>query len=88
MPLVTNLQNPLTKGTKDSAPERKGGQSPPPERQSSKQMGSVSSGQTSKTDTRAMNQETLRNLPSNPVAPMDPMCDAKTRKPSGPIDGL
>ncbi|RVD87474.1 uncharacterized protein DFL_001708 [Arthrobotrys flagrans] len=88
MPLVTNLQNPLTKSTAPEAPERKGGQSPPPERQSSKQIGASSSGQTSTTDQRAANRETLRNLPSNPIAPMDPTADLKTRKPSKMLDGL
>ncbi|KAK6506025.1 hypothetical protein TWF506_010951 [Arthrobotrys conoides] len=88
MPLVTNLQNPLTKSTSPGTPDRKGGQSPPPERQSSKQMGASSSGQTSSTDQRAVNKETLKNLPSNPIAPMDPTADLKTRKPSKTLDGL
>ncbi|EGX46630.1 hypothetical protein TWF173_002390 [Orbilia oligospora] len=88
MPLVTNLQNPLTKSTASETPERKGGESPPPERQSSKQLGASSSGQTSTTDQRAENQETLRRLPSNPIAPMDPTADLKTRKPSKMLDGL
>ncbi|KAK6346334.1 hypothetical protein TWF730_010660 [Orbilia blumenaviensis] len=86
MPLVTSLQNPLTKSSQ--TPERKGGQSPPPETQSSKQTGVTSSGQTTTTDQRSVNQETLKRLPSNPVAPMDPTADAKTRKPSAPLDGL
>ncbi|KAK6497472.1 hypothetical protein TWF481_011880 [Arthrobotrys musiformis] len=80
MPLVTNLQNPLTKSS--DMPEYRGGQSPPPETQSERQLGSSSC------DQKAINQETLRKLPSNPVAPMDPTCDLKTRKPSAPLDGL
>ncbi|KAJ6255846.1 hypothetical protein Dda_9456 [Drechslerella dactyloides] len=91
MPLITNLQNPLTSDKqqqKDSANENPG-QSPPPERQSSRQMGAPSSGQTSDTDQRAANEDTLRKLPSNPAtAPMDPTADAKTRKPDAPLDGL
>jgi len=80
----------MTSQSKDAgAPERTGGQSPPPESQSSKQMGASSSGQTADTDQRAQNEETLRNLDSNPaVAPMDPLTDAKTRKPGAPLDGL
>ncbi|KAK6353106.1 hypothetical protein TWF696_005096 [Orbilia brochopaga] len=88
MPLITNLQNPLTSQQKDSANER-AGQSPPPERQSSKQVGTPSTGQTSETDQRSTNEDTLKKLPSNPAtAPMDPTADAKTRKPGSPLDGL
>ncbi|KAK6332086.1 hypothetical protein TWF718_002620 [Orbilia javanica] len=89
MPLITNLQNPLTKSTVTEVPDHnQGRQSPPPEQQSSKQIGPSSSGQTSTTDQKAMNQETLRRLPSNPIAPMDPTADLKTRKPSKMLDGL
>ncbi|KAF3927015.1 hypothetical protein ABW21_db0200752 [Orbilia brochopaga] len=86
MPLITNLQNPLTSQSKD---EERAGQSPPPERQSSQQIGAQSSGQTSETDQGSKNQDTLNKLPSNPAsAPMDPTADAKTRKPDAPLDGL
>ncbi|KAF3926978.1 hypothetical protein ABW20_dc0108899 [Dactylellina cionopaga] len=87
MPLITSLQNPLTSSTKDDG-ERKGGQSPPPERQSSKQMGTQSSGQTTSTDQKQTNEEFLKNLDSNPTAPMDATADSKTKKPGNPVDGL
>ncbi|EPS43244.1 hypothetical protein H072_2728 [Dactylellina haptotyla CBS 200.50] len=89
MPLITSLQNPLTKDKHSKEPERSGAESPPPETQSSKQMGAPSSGQTTDTDQKHKNEEFLRDLPSNPpVAPMDPTADAKTRKPGAPLDGL
>ncbi|KAF3913127.1 hypothetical protein AA313_de0202233 [Arthrobotrys entomopaga] len=94
MPLVTNLQNPLTKDkdTKhtDTPNRTQGGQSPPAETQSSKQMGEISSGQTTTSkDPKQKNEEFLKNLDSNPaVAPMDPTAYAKTGKPGAPLDGL
>ncbi|EWC47074.1 hypothetical protein DRE_03443 [Drechslerella stenobrocha 248] len=95
MPLITNLQNPLTTvrilpppPQQNPDTERQPGQSPPPERQSSQQAGSQSSGGTSNKDTRGANEDTLAKLPSNPRAPMDPTADAKTRKPGNPLDGL
>ncbi|KAF3929489.1 hypothetical protein ABW19_dt0200929 [Dactylella cylindrospora] len=107
MPLITNLQNPLTSKSKEpDHPERTGGQSPPPETQTPKQMDAASSGttspssnlpvplelplpcQTTATDQKEINANTLKNLESNPVAPMDATADAKTRKPGAPLDGL
>ncbi|KAK6539953.1 hypothetical protein TWF694_008787 [Orbilia ellipsospora] len=90
MPLITNLQNPLTKDKDNKHPSRQGAQSPPAETQSSKQMGEMSSGQTtSSMDPKQKNEEFLKNLDSNPaVAPMDPTAYAKTGKPGAPLDGL
>jgi len=92
MPLITPNQNPLimsSQTNESTASTNTGAQSPPPESQSSKQIGAPSSGKTSDTDQTSSNQEFLKLLDSNPaVAAMDPTADAKTRKPGKPLDGL